>query len=373
VNQLNTFDSIRIILYRKDGLKYPVAVRIVNESVRRNKTIIEFNNDKDLNIRLNELKKNYKSKEVLILNEFMGRKFQKCPGSRNVICCNYYLLNTCFNCLYNCTYCFLNSYLNSYGIIQFINLEDITENIRSHTKSINHPVRIGTGEFTDSLMFDEITMIASDLIMEGSSINNLFLEFKTKSSNISHLKNIENKGNAVLAWSVNTQRNIDLYEEGASNLAERINAARIAQQWGFNTAFHFDPIIRYDGFIEDYYSVIELISEKLDPSKIIWISMGCFRYSPGFKDIIKHSFPSEKITLEEMFPGRDGKYRYLAAERVEIFRMFRNRLQFHFPRTFIYLCMEDSDIWHRVFGKKYNTSEDLENDFNRYLHENFMK
>ena len=134
---------------------------IIEKSFNMKKLVEEYRDDDDLTLKIKELKKRFSSKEVLILKEFMGRKFQKCPGSPDVICCNYYLLNTCFNCLYNCTYCFLNSYLNSYGIVQFVNLEDLTDLIKNHCLEINKAVRIGTGEFTDSLMFDEVTSIAA--------------------------------------------------------------------------------------------------------------------------------------------------------------------------------------------------------------------
>lgn len=370
---MNNFNSIKVVLFKKDDLKYTMAADIISHSENDKKEIIEFTDENDLSVKIAELKKNYQSKEVLILKEFMGRKFQKCPGSPNVICCNYYLLNTCFNCLYNCTYCFLNSYLNSYGIVQFLNLGDLADILREHCAGIDHAFRAGTGEFTDSLMFDEVTSISNELIELTSSIPNLFLEFKTKSSNIDHLKSVKNKGNAVLAWSVNTQRNIDLYEEGASSLNQRIDAAAKAQSWGYNTAFHFDPIIKYENFIEEYFKVIELMAEELDPSKIIWISLGCFRYSPGFKEIIKNSFPEEKLTVEEMFPGCDGKYRYFAPERTEIFRKFKEKIEFHFPGVFTYLCMEDSEIWYEVFNKNYTESDDLEKDFNQYLLKNYMK
>lgn len=370
---MNTFESIKVVLFNKDDLKYRMTSEIINASRIKKKEILEFHDEKDLSLKISELKKQFNSKEVLILKEFMGRKFQKCPGSPNVICCNYYLLNTCFNCLFNCTYCFLNSYLNSFGIVQFINLETLPEVIREHCEKVKHPVRVGTGEFTDSLMFDEITSIAAGLIESTSSIPNLFLEFKTKSSNIKHLEKINNPGNTVIAWSVNSPENIRLYEEGAADINERIEAAVKVQRLGFNTAFHFDPIIKYDNFIDEYYKVIEYMADKLDPSKITWISLGCFRYSPGFKDIMKNSFPDEKLTTEEMFPGCDGKYRYLVPERVEIFKKFRDKIKLHFPDVFIYLCMEDSLVWHKVFGKNYTVSEDLENDFNKHLLENFMK
>jgi spore photoproduct lyase len=373
VRILNSFDSIKIVLYREPDLKYRSAKIIIDRSKETHKEIIEFFDEDDLLGKIDDLKKSYRSKEVLILKEFMGRKFQKCPGSPKVICCNYYLLNTCFNCLFNCTYCFLNSYLNSFGIVQFINLDDLADIIESFCNEEDRILRVGTGEFTDSLMFDEVTSIAANLIEGTSSIKKLFLEFKTKSSKIDHLKNVKSKGNAVLAWSLNTQRNIDLYEEGTSNIYERINACAKAQSWGYYTALHFDPIIKYDNFIDEYFKVIEMMAERLIPSKIVWISLGCFRYSPGFKDIIKNTFTDEKLTLEEMFPGIDGKYRYITPERGEIYKRIKEKIQFHFPGVFIYLCMEDSDMWDRVFGKDYETSNDLENDLSRYLLKNFMK
>jgi len=370
---LNSFDSIKVILYRKIDLKYPIASEIIKKSTVNNKDLTEYSDDDDLSLKILQLKTKYSSKEVLILKEFMGRRFQKCPGSPDVICCNYYLLNTCFNCLFNCTYCFLNSYLNSYGIVQFLNLEDLPDIINTHCSSVSKIVRIGTGEFTDSLMFDDATSISLNLIDATSDIPNLFLEFKTKSTNIDHLKNVKNKKHAVLAWSINTQKNIDLYEEGTSNLDNRIDAAARAQSWGYNTAFHFDPIITYNNFMDEYFKVIEKLHDKLDPAKITWISLGCFRYSPGFKDIIKNSFPEERLTIAEMFPGRDGKYRYITPERVKIFREFKNKIQFHLPGVFIYLCMEDSEVWEKVFGNNYTSSDDLENDFNAYLQNKFMK
>jgi spore photoproduct lyase len=116
-----------------------------------------------------------------------------------------------------------------------------------------------------------------------------------------------------------------------------------------------------------------MMAEKLRPSKIVWISLGCFRYSAGFKDIIKNTFPNEKLTLEEMFQGIDGKYRYLTPERVVIYKKIKEKIKLHFPDVFIYLCMEDSDMWDRVFGKDYKDSGDLENDLSSHLLKNFMK
>ncbi len=364
---MKKFTDIKIVLYQEQHLSYRIAKRIITESVNAGKTLITYTDENELGKHLECLKEKFQSKQILILKEFLGRKFQKCPGSNNVICCNYYLLNTCFNCLYDCTYCFLNSYLNSFGIVQFVNLDELAEAVNIFASDYQNNLRVGTGEFTDSLMFDEVTGIAESLIAETCDNRKLFLEFKTKSANVDHLLPINRKGNTVLAWTLNTIRNISLYETGSANLYERISAARKAQDAGFFTAFHFDPVIKYENFISDYMGVIELMGNSLRNDGVLWISLGCFRYSPGFKDIIKHKYPEERITVEEMFPGIDGKFRYLTSERIKIFRTLALELKKYFPQTFIYLCMEDKYVWSEVFGKDYRESEDLEKDLSNHL------
>ncbi len=369
---MKSFSNIKTILYREGDLKYRVATRILEHAEKHDTEVIAYRDETDLGALLDRLKNERESKELLILKEFHGRKFQKCPGSQNVICCNYYLLNTCFNCLFDCTYCFLNGYLNSYGITQFVNLDELPELMTEHASKTGRIVRIGTGEFTDSLMFDEVTGIAQSLIEKVAPYKNIFLEFKTKSGSVSHLCGIAGKGNTVIAWTLNTPRNINLYEKGTADFNERLDAAVSAQKAGFLTAFHFDPIIKYDEFLEDYNDLINCMGKRLDPERIAWISLGCFRYTQGFKDIIKHKFPGEQLTVEEMFPGIDGKFRYLKSERRDIYSFFYERLKSLFPSAYIYFCMESADVWETVTGINFASSEELEEAIGLSLGKNFL-
>ena len=359
---MRTVDDIKYILYdiSESENRYVQAYLQL-----KNKTIISFAGDKELGQIIDNLKNDgVYSKSVIILKEFKGRMFQKCPGSPNMICCNYLLLNTCFDCLYNCNYCFLNFYKNSYGIIQFTNVDKLFDEIDEKLFGKDDMIfRIGTGEFTDSLMMDEVTGIAKNIIERATNYSNIMMEFKTKSSNVEHLLKIKNKGKTVIAWSLNTPKNILENEEDTATLDERLTAARKAQDSGYILAFHFDPIIMYPGYVEDYMLVLEKLFSSVDPHGIAWISMGCFRYAGGFKDIISHRFEDEKITTAEMFPGLDGKYRYLKKDRIEIFSKMLNKIRSYSMRPFVYLCMEDSDVWSEVFNVDYTTSEELEIDF----------
>jgi spore photoproduct lyase len=334
-----------------------------------------FNDDEELTGLIDKINTAYKSKEVIILKSFKGRFFQICPGSRGVTCCNYRIINTCFNCFFDCTYCFLNSYLNSFGISQFTNLKDLHREIDLFLKDADpgFVYRVGSGEFTDSLMMDDITRIGENLIKQFSPHKNVMLELKTKSNNIDHLLSIKEKGSTVLAWSLNTERNIAKYEKGSASLNMRIQAAKKAGEANFFLAFHFDPIIIYKGWEKDYKDLIDNLFSNIDSEKLVWISLGCFRYSPGFKDVLQDKFPDEELTLEEMFPGVDGKYRYLKNKRIEIYKTMKEYINAYTNKPFIYLCMESIDVWYSVFNKYYDTSLALERDFSGYLKDKFVK
>ncbi len=368
---MKTADDIKAILFLREDRDNPIVQGFLGLS---GKEIIECADEAALQSAVEAVKaRGIPSKEAVILKKFPGRMFQKCPGSPGMICCNYLLVNIGFNCLFNCTYCYLNYYLNSFGLVQFINVGDSFKDIEAAVTADREKVlRIGSGEYTDSLMMDEITGIGADLIRLAAPWRNLFLELKTKSSNIGHLLDIPEKGNAVLAWTLNTPVAIGLYEAGSATLEERLDAAAAACRAGYLTAFHFDPMIFHDGWIERYCEVVDLLFDRVDPARVAWISLGCFRYSPGFREIIRDVFPGQRLTVAELFPGPDGKYRYLKKTRTAAYRAIRERIRSHTDTPFVYLCMETESVWRDVFGVDYKTSEDLEKDFGRHLKRMFL-
>ncbi len=361
-----TIDDIKYVLYGVDD-DAAMVERFVSHV---NERAVPYADESELGALLEKFRAGgVASKEVLVLKPFRGRFFQMCPGSPNVVCCRYRLLNTCFDCFYNCTYCYLLSYLNFYGIMQFTNTGRLREELMQFIDDADSDMiyRIGTGEFTDSLMMDDITGIGEELVTMCSAFPNIMLELKTKSSNIDHLLGIPNKGNAVIGWSLNTPRNIELYEEGTASLDQRVRAASRAEKAGYYLAFHFDPIILYDGWEEDYLRVIEELMTSVDPEKIVWISMGGFRFLPEFKHVMREHFPGEAITSQEMFPGIDGKLRYFKPVRLAMYRFFREHIEKYTRYPFLYMCMETPEMWDRVFGIRHQESSELELAFSHHL------
>jgi len=127
-------------------------------------------------------------------------------------------------------------------------------------------------------------------------------------------------------------------------------AAQACQQAGYKLAFHFDPLICYPNWERDYAAVLDRLFEQIDPRRIVWISLGTFRYPPVLKPIIRNRFPQSKIILEDFIQGQDGKMRYVKPLRIEMYSHMLREIRARDTDLFVYLCMESNDIWKKVFG-----------------------
>lgn len=365
---MNRIPEIHSIVCRESDADRPSSARV--RSFFPAADFLVFETDAQRNALLDGLRsQGVPSKKVILLDAFKGRLIQKCPATKGMICCNYRLINSGFNCVYSCAYCYLQSYLNSYGILLFTNEEEILAGCREFIDASDPSfmTRIGTGEFTDSLMIDEVTGLSRTLVDAFAPHRHLFLELKTKSANIDHLLGIPDKGNAVASWSVNTPRITSRFEEGAAALDERLDAAARAAKAGFWTSFHFDPVVLYDSWEREYEEVVERIFSRVPAESILWISLGGFRYNPPFKEIMRANFPHETLSDGEFVPCPDGKMRYPKPLRRRIYTFMKEAIEQRSSGPFVYMCMESADMWESVFGRSYSASDDLERDFSLFL------
>lgn len=291
-------------------------------------------------------------KKTLVLCNFQGDFLKRCPGTKGFICCNYFVLNLSTNCPLDCTYCILQEYLENNPVLKiFVNVEDALRQIEKiYIENQNVPIRIGTGELTDSLALDHITGFSEILIPFFEEKKNLFLELKTKTNRVQNLLKFKGIKNTIIAWSLNPQGVIDEEEFYSASLEERLGAASQCQQQGFKTAFHFDPIIFYKGWEKDYKALIKKLFSHISPANIPWISLGGLRYRSSMKTVVRSRFPSNKLMTGELLLCEDGKARYFRPQRKKMYEFMIGWLREYDKNLNIYFCMEDQDMWKEVFS-----------------------
>lgn len=306
------------------------------------------------------------TKDILMVLPNRARFVKACPGSDGVVCCHYFIINLGSNCPYDCRYCYLQSFLNQPLLTVFSNVKDLLAEVKEKVQS--KPAmhwRIGTGEYTDSLALDHLTGYSTDLVPFFAELPNATLELKTKSVEIDNLLNMNPAGNTIVSWSLNPQRIIDEVEHKTSTLEDRLNAAVQVAEYGYWLAFHFDPLIWYENWEQEYQQVIDLVFNKVPAGKIRYISLGTFRFSPGLKEAARRAEPGETITRAEMFPGEDGKFRYMAHHRAQMYTGLKQMIQKKDHNQFVYLCMETQEMWQRVEGFNPRGPKQLDNGFEK--------
>jgi spore photoproduct lyase len=271
--------------------------------------------------------------------------FKKCPCTKGAVGCGYHIFNLSFGCIFDCTYCYLQEYTNNPGIIFPANLNKFFDTFNAYKKT---GMRIGTGEFSDSLMLDDITEYSVALLEFFKKHRDVTFEFKTKSSNIKNLLKASHNGTIVVSWSLNPQAIINTNEFFTTTLRERVNAARHCGQAGYKVGFHFDPLIYCKEWQKHYEAAIELLFNGVKPKDMAWISLGTLRFNPQLKKIIEVRFPNNMILDEELLPGNDGKLRYPYSIRYNIYKTIKRMLSKHAKGLPIYLCMEEKRMWRDI-------------------------
>lgn len=284
--------------------------------------------------------------DTLLIHREKYDFLKPCPCSCGSAGCGYNLINLGFGCRFECEYCFLQQYQNLHAVLLPANVVEFLakmDGAKFRTGPFDRP-RIGSGEFTDSLVFDDLTQYSAQIVPFFRARPHLQFEFKTKSVNIGGLLNVGGCENVVVSWSVNAAPVTNDAEHFTPGLTARLQAACEVARAGYRLGFHFDPVVIYNGYQQDYARTVEEMADTLPHDKIAWISVGTLRFSRELKKQIETRFPHNTILDGEFLLDFDGKMRYSDAERLEVYRFLVPLLRKTFPKAVVYLCMEDPAI-----------------------------
>ena len=290
-----------------------------------------------------------RGKQVLYLTRNKGGFLKPCPGTREYMCCDYQILHVASFCTMDCSYCILQSYFHPPLLQFFVNREDLDDELTAFFRT-GAVGRLGTGEFTDSLIWEKWTDLTEYLVVRFSRQEKSVLELKTKTVAIDRLKGLDHRRKTILSWSLNTPVVMKSEERRTASLDGRLSAAVRCQKWGYPLAFHFDPMVIYPDCETDYRKVVQQLFQRIDPRNIVWISIGTFRFMPALKSVISRRFPDSTIAYGEFITGLDNKMRYFKPLRIELYRKMVNWIRESAPDVTVYYCMEDEEVWEKTMG-----------------------
>jgi spore photoproduct lyase len=207
---------------------------------------------------------------------------------------------------------------------------------------------ISAGIVNDTLVHDNLTNITTDLIEYFKNREELILELRTKSHNISNLLKIKPHKNILISFTFSPQEVIDRYELGASTLKERVEAAKKLQDHGYSIGLRLDPMINIENSDLAYKNMVDQIFSTLDLTKIRDIGIGTIRYKKGLRQKVLSEVNTD-LFYNEFVVGIDGKERYFKKIRIDMYKNIIDAIN-SYGNFDIYLGMEPKYIWDEVFG-----------------------
>lgn len=201
------------------------------------------------------------------------------------------------NCLYDCSYCYLQGMYNTPHLVIFVNNVDFINATKELLKKhANKKIYLALSYDTDLPAIEHLYPYCAEWINFAKENNNLTIEIRTKSNNISFLNNILPIDNVILAWSILPEKIIHLFEPATPNLKQRISAINQAVSNGWKVMLCIDPLIAIPDYKTIYSDFIKQISIEIPLQKIHKISLGTFRMNADFfKNVKKNKLSMHPI------------------------------------------------------------------------------
>lgn len=219
------------------------------------------------------------------------------------------------NCLYNCDYCFLQGMHPSAYIVAFVNGDDFFAAVDRHLAT--EPLYLSISYLTDLLGFEGLLPFCRRWIEFARTRPALTIEIRTKSDNYRALRDLVPPANVVLSWTMSPETIAARYERGTASFKNRLFAARSALTDGWRVRICFDPLLRVDGWREQYGGCIEELSRRLPADSIEGFSVGVLRMSPTHLKAMRAAGARSEL-LQHPLRVAGGVATYAAEEEEEM-------------------------------------------------------
>jgi spore photoproduct lyase len=303
-----------------------------------------------------------RQKSVIRTEKPAKKRHGMCPvASPKTVCCQLRTIDAAEGCPLGCSYCAIQTFYRAEIVID----DDLGAKLMAIPVDPARLVHFGSGQSSDSLVFGNRNGMLDALLGFARQRPNVILELKTKSDNVGYLLEIDVPPNVVCSWSLNTPTVIRNEEHFTASLEQRLRAARSVADKGVKLAFHFHPLVCYQGWETEYPAVAAEVMERFSATEVAFVSFGSLTLiKPAIRKIRELGHPT-KVLQAKLVPDPHGRLTYPDDLKVRMFQTMLRSFDAWRDKVYIYLCMEKRGIWQETFGWVYPTNDDFESDFCR--------
>ena len=328
-NRQKIYRKMKINSSRSHIDKFYKPITIIEKNIDRNRIKIPLNGSKTLAVdNYVPYFHNLKDKSAVIFANKKGEFLRKTPDSYTPDGKKGYSILNAYNCIYDCSYCFLKGYFKSFNPVIFLNYEDYFNEITKIIKSDSRrPLYFFAGTFSDSFALMPYSNFNTELMKFFQNLeDDIYLEFRTKSTHIKDFLDIKPSNNIILAFSLSPGSVIKRLEFMTPALEKRLNAIKLLDRKGFKIGIRIDPVII--DCLDDYNEIISSIKHI---KNIHSIEVGFLRFDKnGYKNMLN----SKNAYILKTLEYNNGMYRYSKDKILRAKRFFQAELKnFNFYKS----------------------------------------
>lgn len=281
-----------------------------------------------------------KSQEPEILSYAKGivSLFHKTPP--DIACGRFWEVRWAYGCPLDCNYCYLRGTMRGNMKPRPLKVEHVLTAIDEAFEKISEPSIFNSGELSDSLMYPSLMEKIVDKF-EQQKKHKIALLSKMGTRNIDFLTK-KLRMQTICAWSLNATEVAKRWEKAAAPPEDRIYAAKLVSEVGYDTRIRIDPIFPIANWELHYEDVLYRLFSEFTPKKII---LGTPR---GLWKTIKYAKQAGIDMSWAEFFREDSSWgkKLTFIQRKDIYQFFFDKLaSLGYPASSISMCKETTTMW----------------------------
>jgi spore photoproduct lyase len=285
-------------------------------------------------------------KRTLVLGEHQSAVRQS--REEGNACPNYWHFSPYGFCPYGCRYCYRAGTPGvrfSPTVKVFVNLPEILGEIDRIATGLAEPTAFYLGKLQDGLALDPLTGYSRTLVPFFAGHRYARMTLLTKSASVENLLDLDHREHTILSWSLNPAEVIAAFEAGTPRLTDRIEAMKRCAEAGYPVRAVIMPIIPVPGWKGAYAKFLEGLLAEVPLDRITLGGICSYRAARGLMESQLGRSNAVSDAFDPLGPSLDGRLRYPAHLRTELYRHMVEAIRGCAPDLEIGLCLEERGVF----------------------------
>lgn len=241
------------------------------------------------------------------------------------------------NCFFNCKYCYLQWIFKNRFPVFFLNYENMQNEImnkinQERKKWFEWQITFYASNYADLLATEDISHFHEKFIPFCETLpENVLIETRTKSNNISSLLNYKPTDKLEIAFSLSPRQIAQQYELWTATLDKKLEAInKLLDNW-FRIGLRFLPLLPVDNFQEIYSTFLEEITNSIPIEKVSSIAIAPLIFNEWDYNVLnkKYQNDSDFSFINKLQKNEHNLYTY-SNEEISIFKaIFDNKFKWY--------------------------------------------